>query len=482
MKKSLLTLACISLIAGMAMGQQRYLEEVFTDVDVTSDVKYGENYSILTGMPVLGDLLMDVYEPNGDTVTDRPLIIMAHAGSFLPKGPNQLPLGTKTDSCMVEMCMQFAKRGWVAASIDYRLGWNPTSTDPDVRAETIINAVYRAMQDMKACVRYFKSESGTYSIDTTKITVGGSNSGGYMALAYASLNKASELQLLKFKNSMNGNPYVDQAVTGGFDGEGGAMGVNNYSNPGHSSEVQLALNLGGAIGDTSWQEAGEIPIVSFHGIEDALTPYKTSVVIVAATMQSVVEVSGSHDLSRYATALGNQELYDDLFNDPHTMVAKSRTDHKGLFPFPGAANGFEPWGWYDPNDPNAVGMGGSAANPAASPAKGRAYIDTIMGYFCPRAVQVLGLPGSTVGINDISSESPEINLYPNPAKNSLTVKSDKNIQTITITDITGKKVMELNDIRSKEYKIQRTSDIYKGLYLVTVVAGNNTTTQRVVFE
>ncbi len=32
--------------------------------------------------PALENLLMDVYEPAGDTETDRPVVVMLHTGSF----------------------------------------------------------------------------------------------------------------------------------------------------------------------------------------------------------------------------------------------------------------------------------------------------------------------------------------------------------------------------------------------------------------
>lgn len=473
-KKYTIFLAGLFIAFASNAQSTRYLDEVFTSVDVTADVKYAENYSVLSGSPVLTDLLMDVYEPNGDTIAERPLIILAHAGSFLPKGVNGLPLGDKEDSCMVEMCMEFAKRGYVAVSMDYRLGWNPVSTDPDERAGTIINAVYRAMQDMKTCVRYFKLSANqtAYKIDTNAICVAGSNSGGYMALAYGSLNKASELSLLKFKHSSNGMNYVNQSIVGGFDGEGGMNGINVHSNVGPSSDVQLVMNLGGAIGDTSWQEAGEVPIIAFHGVADALTPYKTSVVIVAGTGQSVVEVSGSHDLCRYATTLGNQNFMDAGFTDAYSVRAASLTNHSGLYPFIGAANGYEPWAWYDENHPDidnntpgATGYG-SKANPYATPAKARAYIDTIMGYFCPRAFNVLGL-SSASGISNIELISKSISLFPNPSNSVVQLVSDLDVNGIQVLDLNGRLILDQPNQRKRQIRID-VSNLEGGVYFVRV--------------
>ena len=321
---------CFCLIAFHSSAQHRYLDEVFTDVTVTSDVKYGENYTVLYGPPplVMDTLRMDVYMPEGDTEDMRPLIILTHAGSFLPKHVNTLPFGNKNDSSLVEMCIQFAKRGWVAVAMNYRLGWLALAPTQEEKAASIMNAVYKSAQDARTCVRYFQDDAANanvYKVDTTKITVGGSNSGGYTALAAAYLDKVEEITLFKFQDS-TGNSFINQAIWGGFYGEGGTPGYNNHSNPGHSSEIQLVLNFGGAIGDTSWMEAGDIPVVTFHGIEDVTTPYYTAVVIVLGTGDPIVEVSGAHDIARYANTLGlNQEFIDAGFDDSYTLVAQSRS-------------------------------------------------------------------------------------------------------------------------------------------------------------
>lgn len=81
----------------------------------------------------------------------------------------------------------------------YRLGWNPQSSDQDVRTGTLLNAVYRAIQDAKTSVRFLRENfsvgGNTYKVDTSKVIVGGQGSGGYVAFAYASLDKVSELNL-----------------------------------------------------------------------------------------------------------------------------------------------------------------------------------------------------------------------------------------------------------------------------------------------
>ena len=97
-------------------AQERYLDEVFSDVDVWSDVVYGNNVTVFPPLlgqaPATEDLLMDIYMPSGDTETNRPVVIMLHTGSFLPAILNGQATGSKTDNAIVEQCTNFAKKGY----------------------------------------------------------------------------------------------------------------------------------------------------------------------------------------------------------------------------------------------------------------------------------------------------------------------------------------------------------------------------------
>ena len=61
---------------------------------------------------------MDIYQPTGDNVTHRPLVILAHGGSFVN--------GTRSsDYPITALCADLAHKGYVTVSIDYRLIDNP---------------------------------------------------------------------------------------------------------------------------------------------------------------------------------------------------------------------------------------------------------------------------------------------------------------------------------------------------------------------
>ena len=108
--------------------------------------------------PVAQPLVADVYTPVGDSNDARPLMLVFHTGNFLPFPANNGTGGTIKDSTVVEVCTRLAKRGYVAAAVDYRLGWNPIDPSQDIRKFFLINAAYRGVQDCRTAVRYFRKD------------------------------------------------------------------------------------------------------------------------------------------------------------------------------------------------------------------------------------------------------------------------------------------------------------------------------------
>src|SRR5205085_7297802 len=107
-----------------------------------------------------------------DVLPNRPTVIMIHTGSFLPIFYNMQPTGSRNDSAIVTMCKQFARRGYTAIAVDYRAGWNPAATGAagqEIRTGTLLQAAGRGVQDLKACVRFFKNNAATYHVDVDKI-------------------------------------------------------------------------------------------------------------------------------------------------------------------------------------------------------------------------------------------------------------------------------------------------------------------------
>jgi len=532
MKKNLLSLlsaAAISMWSVSGFAQTRYLDEVFdtSELTVHTDVTYGSNYEVLTGAPVLIDLKMDVYEPNQaiDTETDRPLFIYIHTGNFLPIVINGSATGQRIDSTAVEMCKQWARRGYVAASIDYRLGWNPLDTTAEGRRAGLLMAVFRAIVDTKTAVRYFKKDAATtdtYRIDPDKIALFGEGSGGYVALAYATMDKFSEVSLPKFTYAATGQSYVDTMLFGNLDGFGGMF--NNDNHVGYDADVNMFVNIGGALADTSWLEGGEGAFVSFHAMRDPFAPFEQGIVIVPTTQENVVEVQGANVWMQKVRDFGNNAAFANLSfsGDPYTARARSMygqtydnwslinptvtvgNDLEGLFPVETPFspvqffNNSSPWQWWDLNVLNFVvaainaQTGGSfvaqdihnnglLSNPNMGPAQGRTYIDTIQGYMLPRVMTQFQLPGyETFSVDESEELARAIAVYPNPALDEVTVKLNdrtEQIERVSVTNVMGQQIEVVSDIMSKSVSIE-VSSWPAGMYTVQVMLDNGKATTR----
>ncbi|HRH68629.1 MAG TPA: T9SS type A sorting domain-containing protein [Flavobacteriales bacterium] len=452
MKQTLRSLAVIGLISAAPCTAQRYLTEVFSAVDVQTNIEYGTNFSVLSGSPVLSSLVMDLYTPAGDTETDRPVIVYLHTGSFLPRYLNNLVTGSKSDSATVEMCRRFAKKGYVVAAIAYRTGWNPASPSEQTRKQTIIQAVYRSMQDAKTAVRFLRKsiaeEGNPYGISNEKIVIGGQGSGGYSALAYATLQETSEIQLLKFFNTETNEFMVDPEIMGDYEGLGGNPALNQDNHPGFSSDISMVFNIGGALGDSSWLEQGEVPICCVHGQFDPFAPYANGTVFVPGTAFAVVNVDGSSRVAELAHEYGNNDVWlDPPFTDPVTNYAQSalvgtvNEGNEGLYRITEPQNSSGPWEWWDSttviNECAALGIDLDGAyarmanahlsNPvyaSLGQTDGRlralAYVDTLQNFITPRMYRALVL---NVGIDENSEIASGVSIAPNPVTRSTEIAS-----------------------------------------------------------
>ena len=525
----LFLLACFALTLS-ANAQVRYLDPVFTDVTVQSNEKYGENIQVLTGAPVKVDLRMDVYTPTGDTETLRPVVLLFHTGNFLPAIINGGPFGSKTDSAVVEMCNQFAQRGYVAMGVGYRLGWNPVSSDDNVRRSTILQAAYRGIHDCRAAIRYLKksvAEDGNpYGIDTSMIVVGGMGTGGYISLGAAFLSDYSEVATLaKFINLSNSQPYVIPQVHGNIDGTNntfipidtmGTMAPFNIANyPTYSSSFSMAFHLGGALGDSSWVNDGEMPVVSIHAPTDPFAPFALGNVIVPTTGEIVIgNAAGGGLVQKRQNAFGNNDIWEQQgFNDPVTL--SSNSDMEGLYafnplpakddtacyPFPGfpATQGLPdagPWNWYNeatfiatwdivnPSPPvtgamqNCSSLQGSDNDPVRS----RLFIDTAMQYLAPRIMWATGILPVT-NIEDLILGR-SLSVFPNPARDMIRIETADlahPIQQVSIMDLAGRTVSKESNILSDKVTIS-VSHLPAGIYLLEVAATKGRHTQKIVVE
>ena len=264
-------------------NEQRYDSQIFETITITKEVRYGDNVT-LNGATTA--LFMDIYQPENDTEINRPLIVLAHGGSFIGGDKSELS----------ETASFLAKAGYVVASINYRL-LDVTPTQLALK-QAVINAVV----DMKAAVRFFNkdlSTTNTYKIDATNIFIGGYSAGAITALQYAYVNNDSEL------TTIGGSTFVDYVNSkGGLEGGSG--------NGSYSSAVKGVINISGALFNKNFINANEPSLYSVHGTNDAVVPYLNGDI-----NSTGILTDGSGVLHPYATSIGIQSQLKTITDGKH---------------------------------------------------------------------------------------------------------------------------------------------------------------------
>ncbi len=221
----------------VTLQAQRYHEQTFPSASVERDVVYG---SAPDYQGVNTTLLLDVYTPDGDVAPARPLVVLVHGGGFTGGG--------KAGENLQTWGMDLAKRGFVAISIEYRLG-----TTSKTEAKPMQEASIRCGQDVRAAVRFMRSKREEYRIDTAHIFAVGTSAGG-LGIVQASLLQDDEVPA-----------FIDPAL-GSVEGNSGT--------PGESSRIHALVVCWGATTDTLFMEAGDPPIYAVHGTADKTVPYE----------------------------------------------------------------------------------------------------------------------------------------------------------------------------------------------------------------
>ena len=217
---------------------------IFTDFEVDSamNVIYG-NAVNWVGVPE--DLKANIYYPKIgiDTLEKRPFILELHSGSFLTGSMDELNFESK----------EFAKRGYVAATIDYRVGWNYL---PDCGGDTVSSAmaIYRAMQDCHAALRYFVANASLYRIDTAYIFIGGNSAGAYTTVDLAFVNQ----------DEIDGRYPWCQPSLGNLNASGNNL-TDTFTLKG------LFHNWGSIIDIDFLQPEDAIPMIAFAGALDTIS-------------------------------------------------------------------------------------------------------------------------------------------------------------------------------------------------------------------
>lgn len=139
----------------------RYVDEVFTAYDTTPGITY-RTTTTYTGQTI--ELKLDIYEPRGDTVDERP-VVMWMFGGYWQYGDRQQ---------MVSYAQDSARRGYVGVTIDYRIRSS--------QGFDLIGAANDGYADAVAALEWLQDHAEEYDLDPDAIVAAGYSAGAINAL------------------------------------------------------------------------------------------------------------------------------------------------------------------------------------------------------------------------------------------------------------------------------------------------------------
>lgn len=398
----------------LAQCSSRYLDTSFAGVDSFTNIAYTTTAGGSSNTQV-----MDIYQPSGDTACLRHLIIWAHGGAFFQ--------GTKNDGDMEFFTHRFAKRGYVCASINYRLA---SSIVLLFDSAQIFKYAYQCVSDYKAAIRYFYKDAANgnhWNIDTNAIFIAGNSAGAIAADFITMLDSLNEL-----------SPDYQSIVTsnGGIDG--------NSGNEGYSTKLSASASLAGAIVTTDWIKPGVTPVVLCQGTADATVPYNCG--------QALTQYTGG--LFPTINLCGSGQMAPKL-DSIHANYS--------FLPFPGSAH--VPW------DTNVVIANRTDSAVAAF-------------FYTVNCIQAAGHCNEPLDINNIATD-PQLLIYPNPTTDNIqiSIQDQNELSELSLSDFAGREIMH-SSAQGKQTTLS-VRGLSPGVYMLRLSMKNSISqplTRKIIIE
>lgn len=273
MKSYIISLLALVLFAGGAWGQ-------------TPDVrKRTFDYAVREA----DTLRLDVYDvaaAEGAAVEARPCLMFVFGGGFVT--------GNRDRKSYMRYFEHYARKGYVVASMDYRLGMKSLLGNKEAGAAafmmTFAGAVTMAVEDLFAATSYIVARAGELGVDPARIVASGSSAGAITVLH-------GEYEIC------NSTPLALAGLPAGFDYAG-------------------VVSFAGAIlslGELKWQRM-PAPIMLFHGDADSNVPYD-------ALVYEGMGFYGSKHIARQLTEMGAPHYFYSVENMNHMMATRPMTDN-----------------------------------------------------------------------------------------------------------------------------------------------------------
>jgi poly(3-hydroxybutyrate) depolymerase len=171
----------IIFCGNVSVSQTRYVDAVFKDVSSKTYIYAIKNVDTLK---------LDLYQPVDDRLKKRPLFVIIHGGGFTT--------GTRTDASLISLANGIAKKGFVVASVDYRLLPKQKSFNCNIPVQEALQIYSKAQGDVLEAILYALND--TFKTDASKIILFGTSAGAETALNIAYNKSAVKHRSKRIKN------------------------------------------------------------------------------------------------------------------------------------------------------------------------------------------------------------------------------------------------------------------------------------------
>ena len=256
-----------------AQSGTRFLEPVFDEVTTTEAIPFSS--AVREGQTTPTTLYLDFYEPAGDTMSGRPLVITVFGGAFVT--------GSRDYVDMVAYCTRLAKHGYAAASIDYRL-----LSFLQISGPALTRDAYMAAQDVSSAIRFFKLHCADYRIDPERIFLLGNSAGSIAILA---------------EMFMGEEERPEETFTAPDLGTMHSSGYPEYA--GVSPTVAGAIPHWGGVLSTDVIDYEEyVPICMIHGTDDTTVPFDSGYCFANYGLSFMPYMYGSQAIATHLQSIG----------------------------------------------------------------------------------------------------------------------------------------------------------------------------------
>ena len=211
-------------------------------------------------------LAFDLFLPKGTEESARPVVLFVHGGGFAG--------GKKDGEAQHNFCRELARRGYVAATMSYRLTMKGKSFHCDQPAENKIKTFQAAVNDVRSATAVLRDMAKNIKINPDQIVLAGSSAGAEAVLhaAYWATDQFNE---------------GEQELPSDFSYAG-------------------VISFAGALIDVEMiQEDNAIPTQLFHGTCDNLVPYGTAAHHYCQPGDpGYLMLDGAHSIANYLHAMG----------------------------------------------------------------------------------------------------------------------------------------------------------------------------------